>query len=215
MKTNFPLYYFLLSFLYFGCSPKTSKLIFNTALQQDQYEAVIKAYREKNEKDFVLYNSDKPTFSASSFLSNLEYYPINAEYRCDCDFILAVEKQMVEMATYAGTTKLYSKYGIANCKLKDNEVKLTLFKQVGALPVYQNLLFLPIKDMTSGDGSYGGGRYLNLDINEIIDNKISIDFNKAYNPWCAYSGGFTCPIPPKENQIMMEIPVGEKDYIKQ
>lgn len=214
MKPKYLFIYFLITINLLGCTPKVSQLLEIPNQDHIQYESTIRAYREKSEKDFILYNSDKPAFSANSFLEKLDYFPVNVSYKCECQLVLDAQKQLVEMTTYAGTTKLYNKFGVANCKLQNTEIILTLYKQVGGLPIYQNLLFLPIKDMTSGAETYGGGRYLNLDLNEISNNKIIIDFNRAYNPWCAYSGGFTCPIPPLENNIMMEIYAGEKDYAK-
>lgn len=75
-------------------------------------------------------------------------------------------------------------------------------------------LFIPFKDKTNGAATYGGGRYLELRMGEIIDNKVVIDFNKCYNPYCAYSEGFNCPIPPLENHLDIKIEVGEKMFAK-
>jgi len=74
-------------------------------------------------------------------------------------------------------------------------------------------LFLPFTDLTNGTVSYGGGRYIDLKIPEEED-AIVIDFNTAYNPYCAYSPRYSCPIPPEENHLEIEIPVGVKQYDK-
>ena len=80
---------------------------------------------------------------------------------------------------------------------------------------YKNFLFLPFTDATSGIDSYESGRYMDIDMNEIQNNQLTIDFNKAYNPYCAYvSGVYNCPIPPKENHISIAIRAGEKNYLK-
>jgi uncharacterized protein (DUF1684 family) len=79
-----------------------------------------------------------------------------------------------------------------------------------ANPAYKNLLFLPFNDSSNGDSSYGGGRYIDLDVNHIVNKQITIDFNKAYNPYCAYSDGYRCPVPPQENRLSIEILAGEK-----
>jgi uncharacterized protein len=78
--------------------------------------------------------------------------------------------------------------------------------------LYKNNLFLPFKDHTNGEESYGGGRYINLYTTDIQDGKIEIDLNTCYNPWCAYSDGYNCPIPPKENHLEMEVRAGEKNF---
>jgi uncharacterized protein (DUF1684 family) len=73
-------------------------------------------------------------------------------------------------------------------------------------------LFLPFQDETNGDDTYGGGRYMDLKITDIRDNRITLDFNKCYNPWCAYSDGYNCPVPPKSNHLPIEVKAGEKMF---
>ena len=77
---------------------------------------------------------------------------------------------------------------------------------------YEDYLFLPYTDLTSGDGSYGGGKYLDLKTPE--GNTIIIDFNKAYNPYCAYSHRYSCPVPPEENDLLVRIEAGVRVYEK-
>ncbi len=79
---------------------------------------------------------------------------------------------------------------------------------------YKNYLFLPFTDLTSGNRSYGGGRYLDFLMEDIKSNTLIIDFNKAYNPYCAYTTGYNCPIPPRENDLPVAIPAGEMEYSK-
>ena len=81
------------------------------------------------------------------------------------------------------------------------------------MPEYQDYLFLPFKDATNGDSTYGGGRYLDFRQKDISSEGILLlDFNKAYNPYCAYSDGFNCPIPPLPNHLAIEVPAGEKNF---
>jgi uncharacterized protein (DUF1684 family) len=79
---------------------------------------------------------------------------------------------------------------------------------------YKDYLFVPFGDATSGFTSYGGGRYMDFRLQDIKNNQLIIDFNKAYNPYCAYTTGYNCPIPPKENLLTVAIPAGEKNYGK-
>jgi uncharacterized protein (DUF1684 family) len=79
---------------------------------------------------------------------------------------------------------------------------------------YRNYLFIPFTDSTSGEESYGGGRYLECFAGDIGYNLLDLDFNKAYNPYCAYGAGYNCPIPPKENDLPIAIKAGEKNYAK-
>jgi uncharacterized protein len=75
---------------------------------------------------------------------------------------------------------------------------------------YKNYLFLPFLDLTSGNESYGGGRYIDMRIPK--GNIITIDFNKAYNPYCAYNHKYSCPVVPDENNLNIEIKAGVKKF---
>jgi peptide deformylase len=81
-------------------------------------------------------------------------------------------------------------------------------------PAYKNHLFLPFLDLTNGQESYSGGRYIDLSTDDIKGNNVEIDFNKAYNPYCAYSNGYRCPVPPVENNLETKIMAGEKAFHK-
>ncbi|HEX6333812.1 MAG TPA: DUF1684 domain-containing protein, partial [Flavisolibacter sp.] len=77
---------------------------------------------------------------------------------------------------------------------------------------YRNHLFLPFTDATTGKTTYEVGRYIDLQITDIREGWVTIDFNKAYNPYCAYTSGYNCPIPPAENRLPVAIEAGEKSY---
>ena len=79
---------------------------------------------------------------------------------------------------------------------------------------YKDYLFIPFTDKTSGIETYGGGRYIDLVLSDIVNKTCTIDFNKAYNPYCAYTAGYNCPIPPKENDLPVAIKAGELNFAK-
>jgi len=80
---------------------------------------------------------------------------------------------------------------------------------------YKDHLFIPFTDATSGEETYESGRYIDLEIKDITNENVLIDFNKAYNPYCAYvSGKYNCPIPPNENRLIVAIRAGEKSFGK-
>jgi uncharacterized protein (DUF1684 family) len=94
------------------------------------------------------------------------------------------------------------------------KIKGEIDGKVIELTLYQHEngdFFLPFKDKTAPTETYGGGRYLDFPLNKLSDNQILIDFNQAYFPYCAYNATFACPIPPKENEIPIRIPAGEKN----
>lgn len=144
----------------------------------------------------------------------LEFYPIDEKFIIEAKFIRTPDEKPFLMPTTTSRTPEYVKYGEAHFSIDGKDFVLNLFKSTQPYdePGYEDYLFLPFTDLTSGDGSYGGGRFLDQRIPE--GNSIIIDFNKAYNPYCAYSPRFSCPIPPKENDMLIRIEAGVKAFGK-
>lgn len=149
-------------------------------------------------------------------LPYLDFYPAESAGRIKAKFALTPGEKPFELPTYSGITRAYRKYGVASFKYKGQNARLTLYENMtfGNNPLYKDYLFLPFKDETNGETTYGGGRYLNMSKADAADGKIVIDFNYAYNPWCAFSDGYNCPIPPKENHLPFAVTAGEKNYRK-
>ena len=144
----------------------------------------------------------------------LEFYPIDEEYIVKAKFVRTPDEKPFLMPTTTSRKPEYVKYGEAHFSIDGKAFVLSLFKSTQPYdePGYEDYLFLPFTDLTSGDGSYGGGRFLDQRIPK--EDTIVIDFNKAYNPYCAYSPRFSCPIPPKENDLKIRIEAGVKDFGK-
>ena len=120
------------------------------------------------------------------------------------------------MKTSGWKTPRYFKYALLTFKVAGKEQQLTAYQNESLLKneQYKDMLFIPFTDKTSGIESYGGGRYLEIYTTNIKNNKIELDFNKVYNPYCAYAGGYNCPIPPIENNLLISINAGEKNFGK-
>ncbi|AFL79898.1 Protein of unknown function (DUF1684) [Aequorivita sublithincola DSM 14238] len=144
----------------------------------------------------------------------LEFYPFDEKFIVKANLVLTPNEKPFLMPTTTSRTPEYVKYGEAHFSLEGKDFVLNIFKSTEPYdePGYEDYLFLPFTDLTSGDGSYGGGRFLDQRIPE--DDTLVIDFNKAYNPYCAYSPRFSCPIPPKENDLLIRIEAGVKDFGK-
>jgi uncharacterized protein (DUF1684 family) len=147
-------------------------------------------------------------------LKHLDFYPPDKSARIEADFQLTPQAEPFELPTYSGVTRTYRLWGKASFVLNHTPLTVHVFENMTLRgnPLYQDYLFFPFKDETNGMTTYGGGRYLNLSKSDAADGKITIDFNKGYNPWCAYSDGYNCPIPPVENHLPMPIQAGEKNY---
>jgi len=93
-------------------------------------------------------------------------------------------------------------------------MKLTVYKSISLSKnaAYADYLFLPFTDQTNASETYAGGRYIDLKTKDFTNNQVVIDFNKAYNPYCAYGGGYACPKPPDENKLDIKLEAGEKVF---
>lgn len=152
---------------------------------------------------------DAETFKA---FKGLQFYPPNLTYRVEARFLRTPDEKPFLMSTTTERLPEYVKYGEAHFEMEGKKLKLNLYQHTvpNEDPKYKDYLFLPFTDLTSGDGSYGGGRYVDAWIPE--GDLIIIDFNRAYNPYCAYNNRYSCPIPPKENDLLVRIEAGVMDF---
>lgn len=136
------------------------------------------------------------------------YFPIDEKYRILASFEKLPTAPLFQMKTSANTIQDYDLYGVATFTLEGNEYQLNIYQshQLRTQDKYKDDLFLPFTDQTNGSKTYGGGRYIDLKIP--TGDTIELDFNKAYNPFCAYSSGYSCPIPPKENDLALAVKAG-------
>ena len=146
----------------------------------------------------------------------IHFYPVDESYRVTASFKKTSDSKGFDMNTASGTKQHYFRYGLLTFKLHNSLVHLYVYQSALLMKQakFKDYLFVPFGDATSGFESYGGGRYLDFTISDIKNNNLVIDFNKAYNPYCAYTTGYDCPIPPKENLLTVPINAGEKNYGK-
>ena len=147
----------------------------------------------------------------------LQFFPIDETYAVTAAFEKTTNSAWFEIPTSGKIKKTFRLYGIARFAIHDTILSLNIYQSQNLLQTvkYSDYLFLPFTDLTTGNESYHTGRYIDLTLKEINDNKIIIDFNKAYNPSCAYvSGKYNCPVPPRENHLPVAINAGEKSYLK-
>ncbi len=176
------------------------------------YTMDIEKYRDEKTKSFIA--DERSPLKSAKDLEGLDYYEFAKKYKINCKFSETQNAKPFDLPTYSGKTRPYIEYGNLTCPIEKNTIHLKLYRNLtyAQNPLYKNHLFLPFKDLTNGNDTYGGGRYIDITLAEIKDGKLDIDFNKCYNPWCAYSDGFNCPIPPKDNHLNIEILAGEKNY---
>ena len=148
---------------------------------------------------------------------HLHFFDVDANYRVMAKFEKVQTAQWFEIPTSGKIKKVFRVYGVLSFTINDTSVKLNLYQSQGLMgsDQYKDYLFLPFTDATNGYETYESGRYIDLKTTDIKNNEVIIDFNKAYNPYCAYiTGVYNCPIPPPENQLTVVIRAGEKLYDK-
>ncbi|SFA60097.1 hypothetical protein SAMN04488511_12512 [Pedobacter suwonensis] len=175
------------------------------------YAEQIAKHREAYMQDFI---KDERAPLKKSDLQNLHFYDADSTYKIFATIALLKNEKVFKMPAFNGSSSDYYRYAHVNFVLDEKKIQMTLYRSVALSnnPLYKDHLFLPFTDETNNKETYGGGRYIDLDAKEIVDNHIEIDFNKAYNPYCAFSEGYRCPVPPEENDLQLAIKAGEKLY---
>ncbi|MBC8083026.1 MAG: DUF1684 domain-containing protein [Hymenobacter sp.] len=182
-----------------------SDLVFNDS----QYGARLrKARREKSDSFRRVQGSPLSETQRNAF-DSLRYYAPDKAYRYEAQLETFTERDTVEMPLTDGKADKYLRWGRATFLLNKQEYKLTLFQKVNS---QDSTLFVPFTDKTNGFLTYGGGRYLDTPKPAAGDTEIALDFNEAYNPFCAYNDGFACPVPPQDNRLAVEIKAGEQTF---
>ncbi len=188
-------------------------VVFSLKIHAQGYEQEIELFRENYKAEF-LKDGHSPLKEAD--FKYLDFYPANEEYKVKCKFKAKSGGEPFEIPTTAGNTKTYTKFGEFSFKVNGQKQKLAVYRSMALMnnPIYRDYLFVPFKDLTNGEETYGGGRYMDLRMKELDGKKLYLDFNKAYNPYCAFSSGYACPIPPTENHLKVRIEAGEKNFLK-
>ncbi len=142
----------------------------------------------------------------------LDFFPINEKFAVEARFEKSKNEKAFKMKT--STTRLpeYIKYGELHFVLDGKELKLNVYQNVDLIKKagFEDYLFLPFSDLTSGKESYIGGRYIDLRIPK--SSTMILDFNTAYNPYCAYNHAYSCPLVPLENDLDVAIEAGVKKF---
>jgi len=207
MNTRFLIILLLLLPLWLSANNDNS-----SGVSKKQYVKDIKKERAVKNKEFSDTTQSPLSHEQIANFSGLKYFRPNPEYRVMATFRKTEIPMNFKMKTTTDRQPEYRTFGTITFKLLDTTLVLQVYQNVDLMkkPGYSDYLFLPFTDETSAEKSYGGGRYIDLRIP--LSNTIEVDFNKAYNPYCAYNHKYSCPIPPAENHIPIKIKAGEKKY---
>ncbi len=173
---------------------------------ESNYVSAVAAARAK--KDAALRESDAPIpFADHDKFLPLSYFPIDPAFAAPAAFIEdpPAARPRMEMQTSAHEPRLMERIGTLAFTLQGQQLRLSAFREVGDTT---DRLFVPFTDLTSGKETYQAGRY--LDIPRSPTGLYVVDFNRAFNPFCAYNPTYDCPYPPKENRLAVAITAGER-----
>ena len=161
-----------------------------------------------NRHKYLAFNKDSPFNQFNVVYQSPNYYPIDKKYKVNAAVERIKGRKIIFLSTSNGKSERYQKFAWLKFSLDGQLLRLLVLKPLEFGE--DKTLFCGFADNTSGDGSYGGGRYLDVNIGK--SNKTSLDFNLAYNPYCAYVNQYTCPLPPSENILPIAIEAGERAY---
>lgn len=185
---------------------------FRAAMEEaDAWKAELELEREQKDEFFVSdIGSPIPPARWRKF-RGLVYFSAKPGYCLTLELKEHQDKRTVQVKDSKGNDRRYIRWGEFSFELNGQALALQAFKSDES----EKRLFIPFKDSTSGNETYGAGRYLDLEEEQdFADGKWILDFNRAYNPWCAYSENFACPLVPPENWLQVPIKAGERAYQK-
>jgi uncharacterized protein (DUF1684 family) len=179
-------------------------------MEVSEWKRRIELERENKNNFFGMHSQSPIPPEDRQKFRGLEYYPPDPGYRFEIELSEHKEKGVLKIEDTQGNEREFLKWGEFRFKIGDTDCKLQVYKSEPT----EERLFVPFRDATSGKETYGAGRYLDLEPGKhyTTEGKWILDFNEAYNPWCAYSKDYACPFVPPENWLKVPIKAGEKNY---
>jgi uncharacterized protein (DUF1684 family) len=194
------------SVLLISCNSKDKRPLIGKTTYQQKLNSVF-----KDASKSPLKSKDLKSFKG------LDFFPVDSSYIITASIKKTPNTPFIGMPSSTDEKSYYRKFGILTFILKEKEMQLTLYQSLeeSENPIFEDYLFLPFTDETSGNYSYGGGRYMDVFKSNINTNgTIELNFNNTYNPYCAYNEDYSCPLTPRDNHLSIEILAGIKDFKK-
>jgi uncharacterized protein (DUF1684 family) len=161
----------------------------------------LKSFRNEKDHFFASHPQSPLTDEQKQQFNGLEYFPENEDLRLEVDVEKFPDVETLELQTTTGEVQTYTRFGKFKFNVDGQDAELTIYGD-------HHDFFLPFADSLAGEETYGAGRY--LEPHSLGTGKFLVDFNLAYNPYCAYNEHWSCPITPFENRVKVPIRAGEK-----
>lgn len=178
------------------------------AFAQTNYHDSLLAFQANYKKDLYQIIKNDTAY--------VRFYEPDASYRVRATVALLPRQSFFGMNASASQKLKAKRFAKITFTLNDKSYELYAYQLDFLLNSkdHKDDFFIPFTDAGAGTSSYEGGRYLDFKESDIVNNQLVIDFNRAYNPYCAFTTGYNCPIPPRENDLPVEIAAGEKKFAK-
>ncbi|WP_136689863.1 DUF1684 domain-containing protein [Halorhabdus amylolytica] len=177
-------------------------------MTDEEYVERIRQQREEKKTYFA--EHPRSPFPQHADFAGLEYFEIDPDYRYERSLSEHDEKEQITVETTADGSQEYVRRGEFDFEIDGESVTLQAYEPASG----EDRLWVPFRDETNGEKTYGAGRYIDLepDHHRTADGTWILDFNLAYNPTCAYNEAYECPLIPMENWLDVRVEAGEKEY---
>jgi len=183
--------------------------LYGTRPDFSAYSALLNKSRSEKNSSFRQSSASPLSATQKTAFDSLKYYPANFAFVVDATVSRETTPDTMLMRMSDKRTEKYLHWGHAQFTLDGKPQELGVYVKANGT---DSTLFIPFTDRTNGHETYGGGRYLDAVQPKLNETGIKLDFNRAYNPFCAYNSAYSCPVPPAENQLQVPVPVGEKSF---
>lgn len=213
MKTKIFFLLALAILLSLACKTQQSNNSNVQSTNQSDYFQEVTDYQKQLTSDYIDPESpplDHEQVKSFTKSGGHQFFEIDPAYRVEAVLDTTITKKDIGFETSTDRIAMYDKIGVAKFEINFESYNLSIYEShyYRGNPEYDGHLFLPFNDLTNSDSTYGGGRY--IDVIRQESNIVIIDFNKSYNPYCAYSTKYSCPVPPRENFLNLEVKAGIK-----
>ena len=173
------------------------------------YLAQLNKFRSEKNRSFRQAEESPLSTTQKAEFDSLKYYPGESAFIPHADVSRNATPDTTLLQMSDNKQEKYLNWGLVKFTINDAPQQLRAYLKANGT---DSTLFIPFTDLTNGRETYGGGRYLDAALPKLNETEITLDFNRAYNPYCAYNNDYSCPVPPAENRLQVAIPAGEKSF---
>lgn len=173
------------------------------------YAAKLNKFRSDKNQSFRQSPESPLPVAQKVLFDSLKYYPADLTFLVHADISRKDHPDTTIIQMSDKKAEKYLHWGLAKFNIDNQPQQLVLYLKANGT---DSTLFIPFTDTSNGHETYGGGRYLDLPLPKSNATDVTLDFNRAYNPFCAYNSAYSCPVPPADNRLPIAIPAGEKSF---